>query len=34
MRMGDSQRGIVAYQRYLELDPASPDAVFVREMIK
>jgi two-component SAPR family response regulator len=34
MRMGDRERGIVAYQRYLALAPASPDAVFVREMIR
>jgi len=34
MRLGERAKGIAYYQRYLEESPSSPDAVFVREMIK
>jgi serine/threonine-protein kinase len=34
MRLGAREKGIAYYQRYLELSPSGPDAVFVREMIK
>jgi hypothetical protein len=34
MRLGERAKGIAYYQRYLEESPSSPDALFVREMIK
>ena len=34
MRLGEREKGIAYYRRYLEVSPSSPDAVFVREMIK
>jgi cytochrome c-type biogenesis protein CcmH/NrfG len=34
MRLGERERGMASYRRYLELSPSSPDAVFVREMLK
>ncbi|HEX6277259.1 MAG TPA: tetratricopeptide repeat protein, partial [Polyangiaceae bacterium] len=34
MRLGERERGVAYYQRYLLLSPEGPDAVFVREMIK
>jgi len=34
MRLGERAKGIAYYRRYLEESPSSPDAVFVREMVK
>ena len=34
MRLGDRQRAVGYYRRYLELAPESPDAVFIRKMIE
>jgi eukaryotic-like serine/threonine-protein kinase len=34
MRLGDRERGVTYYRRYLELAPESSDAVFIREMIR
>ena len=34
MRLGERAKGIAYYQRYLEEAPSSPDAVFVREMVR
>jgi serine/threonine protein kinase len=34
MRLGERERGVAYYRRYLALAPEGPDAVFVREMIK
>jgi eukaryotic-like serine/threonine-protein kinase len=34
MRLGDREKAVAYYQRYLEVSPSGADAVFVREMIK
>ena len=34
MRLGDREKAVAYYRRYLEVSPSGPDAVFVREMIK
>jgi Tfp pilus assembly protein PilF len=34
MRLGERERAVAYYQRYLEMSPTSSDAVFIREMIK
>jgi serine/threonine-protein kinase len=33
MRLGAREQGVAAYQRYLELVPTSPDALFIRSII-
>jgi Flp pilus assembly protein TadD len=34
MRLGEQEKGISHYRRYLDLSPSGPDAVFVKEMIR
>ena len=34
MRLGERERAVVYYRRYLELAPESTDALFVRQMIE
>jgi eukaryotic-like serine/threonine-protein kinase len=34
MRLGDREKAVAYYRRYLEVSPSGADAVFVREMIK
>jgi hypothetical protein len=34
MRLGNRDKAVAYYRRYLEASPSGPDAVFVREMIK
>ena len=34
MRLGEREKAVAYYRRYLEISPASSDAVFIREMIK
>jgi serine/threonine protein kinase len=34
MRLGEREKAVAYYRRYLEISPTSSDAVFIREMIK